>query len=112
MLIALWLIGVERLDVDRPVRLRGRQILAYLDEPVVLGEDATDGGETHVFDGKADVGMRGIDRPAAGGYRGRRGGGGHCRLLSFDRMDLGVPSRTGKPSYGRSLGQARVRRPD
>ena len=26
-LVALWLIGVERLDVDRPVDLRGRQIL-------------------------------------------------------------------------------------
>jgi len=54
MLIAPWLIGIERVDADRPVRPRGREILANLDEAIELGEDAADGGETHVLAGKAD----------------------------------------------------------
>src|SRR5437763_7590459 len=101
MLIALWLIGIERVDADPPVRPRGRQILANLDEPVELGEDAADGGETHVLDGEADVGMRRIDRPGAGRYRGRRGMVLIACCSSCDQREpRRSPACTGKPTAG------------
>src|SRR5664279_143944 len=80
MLVALGLVGVDRLGLDGPVRLGGREVRADLQRSLELGELAAHGGDAHVLDGEADLGVPRVDGPGAGRDQG---GCGSAHGVSF-----------------------------
>ena len=70
VIVALRLVGVDRLGLDRAVDLGAGQVLADLERALELGELTADGGDAHVLDGEADLRVRRVDAPRAGGDHG------------------------------------------
>ena len=76
VLVACGLVRVDRGDLDGAVGPGGGQVLADLQRAGEVCELAADVGDAHVLDGEADLRVRRIDVPGAGGDE-RCGGGGH-----------------------------------
>src|SRR5581483_3767216 len=86
VIVALGLVGVDRLGLDRAVDLGGREVFADLEGAREVGELAAYGGDAHVLDAEADRRVRAVDGPGAGRDQGRKGGcGAHQGLPWFER---------------------------
>src|ERR1700761_9504821 len=70
MRVELFLVGVDRRDVDRGVDGRRQGVFAGHEGTLELVETALDLANTEVPSGKADLGVDGVNRPRAGDVAG------------------------------------------